>query len=248
MTTTVTGALSTSYPATPPAITPPIEEPVTAEIVEESVSSNRVMYDSNTVNAIPLEPAPQMVCWYPFTWAVTNKADNTITRFGSETQILSIDNVGNEPGCDILDVETGAATFADAATWVKEKRKLGGRVPTVYVSADNIPGLVAALKAGIAEDFGFVWVWVAEWTGEAHEYAGDVQGLNLCATQYASPSTPAFNGQPNYDLSLVSNADWHPVPSDPPAVSTPGVVAYVSGGKLATAEVGTLDGKTWTVT
>ena len=240
MSTTVTGAMTSSHPAV-------TEEPVTAEIVEDSVSTDRTMFDSNTVNSVPLTPTPEMVCWYPFTWGVTNKAQNTIARFSDKTQILTIDNVGNEPGCDILDVETGAATFADATSWVTEKKKLGGHVPTIYCSADNLNSVADAVSG-----LGFVWIWVAEWTGVAHEYAGAMPGENmhLCATQYASPSTPGSVVDGNYDLSLVSNADWHPAPApattDPAPVSMSGVVAYVQDSRLVWSAASSTDGKTWT--
>jgi hypothetical protein len=226
--TTTTGLIAATKPL------PPAELP----------AGIRTMYDSNTINSVPLTPAPQMVAWYPNTWGVTEKSSNDISRFGSETQILTIDNVGNAPECDILDVETGAATFEQAATWVVAKRNLHKRTPTIYCDVDNLPGLADAI-----EDLGFVWIWVAEWNGIAHAYGGAFPALNmnLCATQWTSPSSPVNPSAGNYDISYVSNPQWHPV-LPPPVVQTSGMIVYETSAGFVAAQATSPDLINWTVT
>jgi hypothetical protein len=212
------------------------------------VSELRVMFDSADIAAIPTDPAPQLVAWYPFAW----KGD--IDRFdASKTSIVTIDNDGGSPTCDVLDVETGAASLADIPGWLASHENETHDLGTLYSDQSNL----AAVAKVLAKSERSVYLWVADWTGEPHIFSGDVYGMHLVATQYRSPtSVPASPGV--YDLSIVSDSTWHalakpepkpdPTPNpDPTHSTTGGIVTYVSNGQLAQFRVSTSDLKTWTV-
>lgn len=76
---------------------------------------------------------------------------------------------------DVLDVERGDATPADAPMWAKQMRALG-RKPIVYCSVSMWPAVQAEFsKSSEPEPF---W-WAADWTNKPHLVAGSV------ATQWA---------------------------------------------------------------
>lgn len=80
---------------------------------------------------------------------------------------------------DVLDVESGAATFADCPPWVREATqnwvkgtRPGQRKPAIYMSASNVTSVVnTLLKDGI--DFGINLV-VADWNLTEAEAVADV--------------------------------------------------------------------------
>lgn len=211
----------------------------------------RIMFDSDDPSGIPLNPAPALVAWYPYSW----KGD--IARFGPETTIIAIDNDGDQPSCGVLDIETGAATVAELRAWVGEHNKLypdGENIPTVYCDQSTLPAVAKVVSRYNLD----VDLWVADWTGDAHIYQGDTLGMHLVATQYQSPTThPPSPG--HYDTSVVSDPAWHarkPAPAPEPAPEpvpepgpsyVPGIVTYIANGSLAQSRVESADGKTWTV-
>jgi hypothetical protein len=218
----------------------------------------RVMFDSADVAAIPLDPTPEMVAWYPYGFP------GDIKRFPKETVIVSIDNDGAHPDCDVLDVETGGATIADIPGWIEEHEKIhDGWKGAIYCDQSNLPSVGRVLlKIGKKGTH----VWIADWTGQPHVFTGDTFGCVLVATQYQSPqSNPASPGQ--YDLSIVSDPTWHrefdaaPVAQDVApvaaaetpdveagATTTGGIVTFVSNGALAQRAVSSEDLKNWTAT
>jgi len=113
-------------------------------------------------------------------------------------------NPANNAG-DVLDVEPGDATPAQALGWVRMRRKAGA-IPALYASRSVVPTIEAIFKSA-GEPFP-LW-WIAEWTGVPHQVGGSI------ATQYDHP--PHSGG--HYDLSSV--ADYWPgvdiVPPKPPA-------------------------------
>lgn len=83
------------------------------------------------------------------------------------------DFAASDPSADVLDVENGAATFADCAPWAKKAKadfaavaRPGQRQPAIYFSASNVHLVANALvSGGVTSGVGF---WVASWgIGEA---------------------------------------------------------------------------------
>jgi hypothetical protein len=95
---------------------------------------------------------------------------------------------------DVLDVERGDATPADASNWIREMRNLR-RKPIIYTSRSNVPVVQEVCNdAHVAEPF----FWVADWTNTPHLVPGSI------ATQWAD-GTPQYPGLALYtDTSLVS--------------------------------------------
>ena len=89
---------------------------------------------------------------------------------------------------DVLDVERGAATFADAPAWYDAQPSASGdTIPSCYVSSNNIPRLQTTMGNREYD------LWVADWNNTPHLYPGSR------ATQYMSLGI--------YDLSVVE-PDW----------------------------------------
>jgi hypothetical protein len=62
---------------------------------------------------------------------------------------------GSDQSVDVLDIEPGAATNANAATWARA-RKTQGHVPSFYTSVSNLTPLLKTLEAaGITS--GYLW-------------------------------------------------------------------------------------------
>lgn len=136
------------------------------------------------------------------------------------------DVAASDGTADVLDVESGAATFADCPGWVKraqasiaDGRRPGQRHPAIYMSASNITHVVNSLAAGGVHSG--VGLWVANWSigpGTAGNDINDGSGpFPVIGVQYASG---AF-----YDTDLFSSA-WlvhvsggsvPPAPPPPPA-------------------------------
>ena len=219
----------------------------------------RVMFDSSDIREIPADAA--MVGWYPETYG------GDPVRFGESTTFVGIDNTGDHPELGVLDVETGAATFADIPGWLNKHFELHGTEGTIYCDESNL----SQVEKIVAKNEHGANLWIADWTGIAHVYAGNTGSMRLVATQYQSPRTsPPSPGA--YDLSIVSDADWHPAPKETtadavtvvpeastttapvtseeasPATLSSGVVVQSVNGQLAFSRVQSADGKTWTVT
>lgn len=132
-------------------------------------------------------------------------------RFPHQTHV-TIDVRGTDPGADVLDVENGDATPADAVTWIRNKKLLKQDYPGVlYVNRSNITAVFNAMNAAgfhVVKDFR---LWVA--TLDGSKSIGDMTGV--AAIQYAS----AAMTHTNVDLSLVFDGAWKaaPVPPPPPA-------------------------------
>jgi hypothetical protein len=146
------------------------------------------MYDAVNVEAIPADA--RMVAGYVDGGYVTWPA--LVRRFPHARKV-SITTTGDAVA-DVCDVESGDASPQKSVVWVKAMRRLGRR-PIVYTSAANVRAVDQAFEA---EREQVPFVWIADWTGEVHEYFGAV------ATQYASPSVPPPGMQIGYDISTVS--------------------------------------------
>jgi hypothetical protein len=131
-------------------------------------------------------------------------------------QIVSITINAADNAGDVLDVENGDATPAQAPGWVAARRASGHTWPTVYCSLSPWPVVQAAfLAVNVAEpDY-----WIADWTGNAHIPAGAV----ACQYNHDLP--------PGYDISVT-------IPTWPPQEAPVILAAPIVG-----PPVPTLDGK-----
>jgi hypothetical protein len=146
------------------------------------------MYDSVTAGDIPASAT--MVAGYVdgrFAWS-----DADWARFPNATKIrIAVSYLTNDG--DVLDVEDGDATPAQARTWILMRNASGLPVPTIYC-AKSVMSQVQAACGDCTYD-----IWVADWTGRAHLVDGSA------ATQWADPSLGSGG---HYDVSMV--VDWWP--------------------------------------
>jgi hypothetical protein len=150
----------------------------------------RTMYDALETSGIPA--GAQIAAWYPY------DTRNTSGPPRNAHQVLTIDNTGQHPNCDILDVEPGAATVAGTPGWV---RACTAPFPTIYSDLANAPTVVSALRS-----VGRRWyLWVADWQNGTRNVPG-VAGATVIGCQYAG------NVDNAYDLSIITDDSWYPVP------------------------------------
>ena len=118
------------------------------------------------------------------------------------------DFAASDPSADVLDVENGAATFADCPVWAKKAKadyaaavRPGQREPAIYFSLSNVHNVVNALVGGGVTSG--VGLFPADWgigMGTANEMIAGAGGpFPIVAVQY---NNGAF-----YDFDLFSN-DW----------------------------------------
>jgi hypothetical protein len=100
---------------------------------------------------------------------------------------------------DVLDVENGDAKPSQAAGWIAMRKAAGYYRPTIYCSRSVIPAVRAGTgKYVLGKDYD---IWVADYTGAAHEVtAPGLPSVVCAATQYEST--------PNWDVSMVYDAGW----------------------------------------
>lgn len=89
------------------------------------------------------------------------------------------DNAASDPMADVLDIERGAATAADAPGWVKRARAdfnsakhPGQRKPAIYCSRSSVPDVVNHLVAGGVTSG--VGLWIADWNNDMAQAANEV--------------------------------------------------------------------------
>jgi hypothetical protein len=113
-------------------------------------------------------------------------------------------NSGNPLTADILDVETGAASDAEAVRWALGKLA-AQEIAVIYVDAANADDLTQSL----AEEGVSVWntyLWLADWSlslAEAEAKLGTyINGYEIVMVQWASPSSNPRTYLPgtNYQL------------------------------------------------
>jgi Putative peptidoglycan binding domain len=137
------------------------------------------------------------------------------------------DPAASDPTADYLDVERGAATFADSPGWAKRAqadftavRRRGQRSPAIYMSAVNVTPVVNALVGGgVKSGVGLI---VANWSLTEVTAIADVVAaagpFPIVGIQFADPGA--------YDVNVFSRA-WllnqaggvQPAPV-PPAAAT----------------------------
>ena len=114
---------------------------------------------------------------------------------------------------DVLDVETGDATPAEAAGWIEARHAAGLFRPTIYCSLSVVPAVRQAtghLILGVDYD-----IWVAKYDRSPSEPA--VPGLpaaRFAAKQYEADTA--------WDVSAVYDTEWpHRKPAHPAPVPAP---------------------------
>jgi hypothetical protein len=155
----------------------------------------RTMYDSTNPDDIPA--SAEMVAGYidgAYAWSSDGWA-----RFPHATHVTVATQPGTNDG-DVLDVEFGDATPAQAPAWIRMRQEAGLAVPTIYCASFAVTHL-RTVCAGLRYD-----LWVAYWTGQPHVMDGAV------AVQFADPSSSGGH----FDLSLVTQATWPAPPPAPP--------------------------------
>jgi hypothetical protein len=147
----------------------------------------------------------------------------TAAQFAAHPGAVRIDQdpAAKDPTADVLDVENGAATPADCASWVKRatidvmlKTRPGQRNPAIYTSESNVTAVVNALVDGGVH--GGVGLWVASWgIGQAAAEAM----VNKASGPYPVIGVQFENG-PDYDTSVFSNS-WLGTTTTPPNTPSP---------------------------
>src|ERR1035437_153641 len=147
----------------------------------------RLMYDSTNINDIPADA--QMVAYYvDGSWPVSAAA----VRARFPNAVLLTITVGNTENADIIDRESGDASAAYAAGWVRRRNNLGIR-PTVYCNRSS-RAEVEADCAGLSYD-----LFIATLDGV------EVMQPGAVATQTQGQAQLGIHA----DRSMV-NDTWHP--------------------------------------
>jgi hypothetical protein len=172
----------------------------------------RVMRDSTTLRDIPTDchiVAPYINGYYSSTLAQVR------ARFPHQG-IAWIDVNGSRPdAADILDVEQGDATPAQAAIWAKARHQLHPHAypPIIYCNRATLTPVFNALNAvGLAVGPGFR-LWIA--TLDGTKRVADMTGVT--AVQHAGETQTGGH----YDESVVYDDTWLAPPKPPPPPPPP---------------------------
>jgi hypothetical protein len=179
------------------------------------------MYDSTNPNDIPLSAVmvagyiDGIYAWPAFGWL----------RFAGKPSV-KITAVNADLNADVIDIESGAMSVAQAIAWAIAKHARG-QYFTFYFSYDPVVNhatydqLQAGMNAAGIHSFG---MWYANWNNNPNLYP------NFIAHQYANP---ALTGA-HYDLSVVLDY-WPGVDPGPPPPPPP-----LDAARAAWANLGTL--------
>jgi len=162
----------------------------------------RTMYDAVTASNIPTTAA--MVAGYVDQIKLPPWTAADWARFPNAVKVEIVKKATSDWG-DVLDVEPGDATPAEAPGWVAMRRRSGAD-PTVYCNSSTWPLVRAAFQnQGVPEPH----YWIAKYDGVATIPAG-WSALGCVAKQYGG-DVPG-----GYDLSCVADL-WPGVDSGQPA-------------------------------
>ena len=141
------------------------------------------IYDSVTPSTLP--SSSQAVAVY-----ANGSYAAAPSQVGKRGLVLWIDTQGTDPNANVLDVEPGDATPAQAATWVAQKLDASpNSVAIVYTMRSEWPAVQAAINALPWWMPSHTQYWIADPTGVPHIVPGSM------ATQW-------YWGQ-NYDISTA---------------------------------------------
>ena len=133
-----------------------------------------VMFDDIDLSLIPKD-APAVAGYVGGRWPTFSRLRS---MFPSAKRVSIA--VSASEDADILDIEAGDATNAEAASWFIRQRKQGAKRPGFYTSVSNVPALMGVLaRAGVGR--GDFRLWTAHYTGVPH----------LCSSRcyYGMPTT-----------------------------------------------------------
>jgi hypothetical protein len=181
------------------------------------------MYDSIEVSQIPAG-APAVAGYTSGNWPTFA----SLARLFPHARRLSIAvNAGQD--ADVLDVEAGDATIAQAAAWVRRKKSRGAARPALYAAASNMGALLHAVEAaGITR--ASVRLWSAHYGAGAH-----ICGPGSC--RY--PGVPACDGTQwtqnalgrNLDESLLADDFFATSPAPKPAPRRKPMLGQITAAK-----------------
>jgi hypothetical protein len=157
---------------------------------------SRTMYDSVTARDIPRDP--DLVAGYVdglYAWSAADWAQFPISVHVG----ISVDPSGNVG--QVIDIEPGNGTPADAIPWLL-RRRAAGVFASVYIAHQSANILASLL---IPAGLGDVPLWIVDATGAPHLWPGSV------ATQYAVSSQTGGH----FDASMVADY-WPGVDAAPP--------------------------------
>lgn len=192
--------------------------------------SNRTMYDSVNVAAIPANAT--MVAGYVDGRYQTVPA---LRQRFPHAKVVTI-TVFGEPGAQVADCERGDLTPAQAAQWAKSER-LAGRHPTIYCSASPWPSVQQAVRdVGLDPAHDVSW-WIAAYDHStsipngavAHQFTDpgpyDVSSvLDYWPGVDPTPSPPSGHDCAAGQVWWTGHGCWdpHQIPADASGVFTPG--------------------------
>lgn len=148
---------------------------------ESSLEHPSVMFDDVDLAQIPA--SAQMVGGYVGgSWPTYAQLAE---RFPHAVHVSIAVNAGE--GAEVLDIETGDATPAQAPAWVRAMQGHGVKRPGLYFAVSQAPAVLAALAAaGIHRNE--VRLWTAHWTFEPHlcgpHTCGALSGTTADVTQW----------------------------------------------------------------
>lgn len=158
----------------------------------------RTMYDSTVADTIPVWA--DLVAGYidgPYVWTTAEWARSPAAAH------VQISVTASLKQGDVIDMETGDATPAEAAAWIRARKADGYERPTVYCSLSNVHAIRQATGSLIlGKDYD---IWVGSWTPAfPHQVIAPGPGLPAAcpAVQYTNLAIPG------YDLSAVFDAGW----------------------------------------
>lgn len=157
------------------------------------------MFDAITVQNIP-QDAEAVAGYVGGNWPTFK----TLLKLFPHARHVSI-AINAAEVAQVLDIEAGDATIAEAAPWVKRMKARGHRRPGLYVSLSQARALLDALAAaGIKR--ADIKLWIAHYTDEAH-ICGPQCGYELNTTADAAQFTDKSNGL-SLDESALAKSFW----------------------------------------
>ena len=157
-------------------------------------------YDAIGANVNRLPPGAQVAGYDTGTGVVPWTAAQFVAHPGAVH--IDQDPAASDPLADVLDVENGAATFADCPGWSKRAwadyhavLRQGQRTPTIYASASNLTNVANALvNGGVTSG---VNLWLADWSlsvAQAIDLIDNAGGpFPIVAVQYSNGAVYDFD-------------------------------------------------------
>jgi hypothetical protein len=158
------------------------------------ISALRPLKDSVNWRAIPLG-TPMVAGYVPpsgFAWP-----DAAWARFAGSIEVrITPSAFVHGLGIQVLDVEPGDASAAQAPGWAHAQRALG-QIPTIYTSASNWQNVINAFNAAHEPQPEY---WIASYPGGG-QVLPSLDGITAVAHQFADPATSGGD----WDSSVVAD-------------------------------------------